>query len=56
MKRAILAAMSLVIAFGMTACGAKKADNAEIIDGADESTTIELPSTVGKESDVDALF
>ena len=56
MKRAILAAMSLVIAFGMTACGAKKADNAEIIGGADESTTIELPSTVGKESDVDAHF
>ena len=56
MKRAILVAMSLVIAFGVTACGAKKTDDAEIIGGADEPTTIELPSTVGKESDADAHF
>ena len=56
MKRAILVAMSLVIAFGVTACGAKKTDDAEIIGGADEPTTIELPSTAGKESDADAHF
>lgn len=56
MKRDILAAMSLLIVFGMTACGAKKTDNAEIIGGADEPTTIELPSTVSNESDADAHF
>lgn len=56
MKKPILAAISLVIMIGMTACGSQKADDADIIGGADEPTTIELPSTVGKENDADAHF
>ncbi|MBO6241956.1 MAG: hypothetical protein J6O61_14215 [Butyrivibrio sp.] len=56
MKRAVIAALSLIIAFGVTACGAKKADDAEIIGGADEPATIELPSTMGKESNADTHF
>ncbi len=56
MKRAIVAAMSLAIAFGMTACGENKTENAEIIGGANEPTAIELPATSDKESDADAHF
>ena len=56
MKRIIIGAMSLALACGITACGAQKMDNSEIIGGADEPTTIELPSTLGKENDANTHF
>ncbi len=56
MKRGVIAAMSLMIVLEMAACGNKRADDAEIIGGADEPTTIELPSEAGMESDADEHF
>ena len=47
MKRIVIVAMSLMLAIGMTSCGSKKEDE-KIIGGADEPTTIEVPSTVDK--------
>ncbi len=56
MKRVIIGAISLALACGITACGAHKIDNSAIIGGADEPTTIELPSTLGKENDANTHF
>ncbi len=47
---------ALIIAFGITACGTKKINNTEIIGGADEPTSITLPSTVSKETNADKHF
>ncbi len=47
MKRVVIVAMSFMLAIGMTSCGSKIEDK-KIIDGADEPTTIEIPSTVDK--------
>ena len=52
----ILVMTALIIAIGITACGTKKINNTEIIGGADEPTSITLPSTVSKETNADKHF
>ncbi|MCR4746342.1 MAG: hypothetical protein K5894_14090 [Lachnospiraceae bacterium] len=52
----ILVMTALIIVFGITACGTKKTNDTEIIGGADEPTSITLPSTVGKETNADEHF
>lgn len=54
MKKTVISAMIVMTILGMTACSNKSADQEEIIGGADEATTIDLPSTVASESDEDS--
>ena len=54
MKRVVTTAMSLMVAVGMTACGGSDVQEQEIIGGADEATSIELPVDADNEADESA--